>query len=115
MEGPLSEYITLVANDCGYLGNTKEMIVNWVHPLFLKAKSMGSAENIHNWRQVIEGWFANEYWEATKTGMQTLEKKEGWTVVDCEDNMNIIRSTWVLKLKRYPYGLIKQFKARVCA
>ena len=35
MEGLLSEYITLAANNCFYLGNTKEMIVNWIHPLFL--------------------------------------------------------------------------------
>ena len=47
--------------------------------------------------------------------MQTLERKEALTVVDCEDDMNIIISTWVLKLNRYPDGLIKMFKARVCA
>ena len=44
--------------------------------------------------------------------MQTLERKEAWTVIDCEDDMNIIGSTWVLKLKRYPDKLIK-FKAHV--
>ena len=29
--------------------------------------------------------------------------------------MNVIRSTWAFKLKRYPDGLIKKFKARFCA
>ena len=38
-----------------------------------------------------------------------------WKVVDSEDDMNAIRSTWYFKLKRYPYGLIKEFKARFCA
>ena len=84
MEGPLSEYITLAANDCGYSGSTKELIVNWVHPLFLKAKSMASAEDNPNWRQAMEGRFADEYWEAAKIEMQTLEGKEAWTVVDRE-------------------------------
>ena len=29
--------------------------------------------------------------------------------------MNFIRLTWAFKLKRYPDGLIKKFKARFCA
>ena len=29
--------------------------------------------------------------------------------------MNAIRSTWDFKLKQYPDGLIKKFKARFCA
>ena len=29
--------------------------------------------------------------------------------------MNFLRSTWAFKLKRYPDGLIKEFKARFCA
>ena len=28
--------------------------------------------------------------------------------------MNVIKSTWAFKLKRYPYGLINNFKARFC-
>eukprot|EP00970_Alexandrium_tamarense_P013493 scaffold3441_cov152-Alexandrium_tamarense.AAC.1 len=38
-----------------------------------------------------------------------------WTVVEREDDMNIIDSTWAFKLKRYPDGMIKKFKARFCA
>ena len=38
-----------------------------------------------------------------------------WDVVDCEYNMNVIRSTWAFKLNRYPDGLIKKFKSRFCA
>ena len=40
---------------------------------------------------------------------------KAWKVVDREDDMNSIRSTWAFKLKRYPDGLIKKFKARLCA
>ena len=40
---------------------------------------------------------------------------KAWEVVDQEDDMNAIRSTWAFKLKRYPDGLIKKFKARLCA
>ena len=38
-----------------------------------------------------------------------------WEVIDCEDDMNYIKSTWAFNLKRYPDGVIKKFKARFCA
>jgi len=39
MDSPLARYITLAANDCGYGGTAVELIVSYVHPLFLKAHS----------------------------------------------------------------------------
>ena len=38
-----------------------------------------------------------------------------WKVVDFEDYINVIHSTWAFKLKRYPDGLINNFKSRFCA
>ena len=38
-----------------------------------------------------------------------------WEFVDREDDMNVIKSTWAFKLKRYPDGLIKKFKESFCA
>jgi hypothetical protein len=32
LESPLARYITLVANDCGYSGTAKELIVSYIHP-----------------------------------------------------------------------------------
>ena len=28
--------------------------------------------------------------------------------------MNVLKSTWAFKIKRFPNGLVKQFKARFC-
>ncbi len=42
LESPLAKYITLAANDCGYSGTAEELIVSYVHPLFLKAHSAAS-------------------------------------------------------------------------
>ncbi len=39
LASPLAKYITLAANDCGYSGTAQELIVTYVHPLFLKAHS----------------------------------------------------------------------------
>ena len=45
MKCPLSKFIYFAANDCGYTGTRKELVVNWIHPLFLKAKSEASKED----------------------------------------------------------------------
>ena len=40
---------------------------------------------------------------------------EEWEVVERQDDINVLRSTWAFKLKCYPDGLIKKFKALFCA
>ena len=37
-----------------------------------------------------------------------------WDFFDLEDDMNDISLKWACKLKRYPDGLIKKFKSRLC-
>ena len=91
------------------------LIVNYVHPLFLKAKSADSQADNPNWRQAMYVQFADEYWEAAVTKIETLESMGMWKIFDREDDINVIWLTWDFKLKRYPYGLINHFKARLCA
>ena len=38
LDSPISNFLTLAANYCGYEGTTEDIIVNYVHPLFLKSK-----------------------------------------------------------------------------
>ena len=40
---------------------------------------------------------------------------EAWEVVDRGSDMNVIDSIWAFKLKRFPDGMIKKFKAWFCA
>ena len=115
MASPLSKFIHFAANDCGYSGTRLELVANWVHPLFLKAKSEASKEDNPSWRQAMNGPFKEEYWEAACKEIETLQSMEAWEVVDKEDGMNVIQSIWAFKLKRFPDGLIKKFKARFCA
>ncbi len=51
MDSPLAKYITLAANDCGYSGTAKELIVTYVHPLFLKAHSAASKSDNASWKE----------------------------------------------------------------
>ena len=61
MDIPLAKYITLAANDCGYYDTAEELIVSYIHPLFLKAHSAASKEDNPNWKQTTQGKFANKY------------------------------------------------------
>jgi len=49
LASPLAKYITLAANDCGYSGHAVELIVIYVHPLFLKAHSAASKADNPSW------------------------------------------------------------------
>ncbi len=51
MDSPLAKYITLAANDCGYSGTAVELIVTYVHPLFLKAHSAASKLDNPSWKE----------------------------------------------------------------
>jgi hypothetical protein len=51
MDSSLAKYITLAANDYGYSGTVEELIVNYVHPLFLKAHSAVSKLDNPSWKE----------------------------------------------------------------
>ena len=93
LDSPISRFITLAANDFIYEGTNQDLIVNYVHPLFLKAKAAVSQEDNPNWRQAMNGQFADEYWGAAVTDIETLESMHGWEVVQLESEMNILKST----------------------
>ena len=65
----LARFITLAVNGCGCEGTTKELDVNWVHPLFLKAHAEASKQDNPNWNQAINGLFAYEYCKTFCTGL----------------------------------------------
>jgi hypothetical protein len=114
INSPFSKYITLAANDCRYDGTAEELIVSYVHPLFLQAHSAASKLDNPGWQEATQGKFSNDYWKAMELEIFTLESIEAWQVVDWEDKMNVISFTWAFKCKRYSDGLIKKFKARFC-
>ena len=43
--------------------------------------------------------------------IKPLEDMDAWDIVDKEKGMNILDSIWAFKIKCYPDGLIKKFKA----
>ena len=62
----------------------------------------------------MSGPFADKYQKAACTEIKTLDKMEAWDVVEIDDYMNVVDSTWAFKIKRFPYGSIKNFKSWFC-
>ncbi len=106
MACPLSKFIHFAANDCGYSGSCYDLIANWVHPLFLKAKTEASKEDNSSWKQAMSGPLTEEYWKAAIKEIKTLESMDVWEVVDQTDGMNVIDSIWAFKLKQFPDGMV---------
>ena len=75
---PSAKYITLAANDCGYSCTSEELIVNYVHPLFLKAKSDASRKDNPNCREATTGVFADKYCKTIKVKISTFESMGAW-------------------------------------
>jgi hypothetical protein len=53
------------------------LIVSYVHPLFFKA-SASKADN-SSWHEATRRQFADDYWEAMKLEVATLENIDAWS------------------------------------
>lgn len=57
-----------------------------------------------------------KYWKsAIDKEIKALKRNNTWTPMEKPKNVKIIDSKWVFRLKRYPNGQIKEYKARLVA
>jgi hypothetical protein len=84
-------------------------------PHLLKAK-LEADPDMPTFRQAISSPQQEFWWDAMELEMETLEGDlNAWDLVFREDWMkNILPSTWAFKLKHFPDGLAKKYKARFC-
>ena len=82
------------------------------HPSALAAKTYD--ENNPSYEMAMNGPNAEGYRQACQTEIDTLEKMDVWELVDREPWMNVLPSTWALKAKLFPSGLVRKLKARLC-
>ena len=114
--GPLARFITLAASDSGHdPSDVRDLLIKQVHPLFLKAKAAASKSDNPSWKQAMGGQFADEFWKAAVKEYTTLENMDAWEIVDRPPKQKILDIIWAFKIKRYPDGVIKAFKGRICA
>eukprot|EP00804_Cyclotella_cryptica_P016318 CCRYP_009889-RC/>CCRYP_009889-RC protein AED:0.21 eAED:0.80 QI:0/0/0/1/0/0/3/0/571 len=86
-----------------------------VQPHLLTASPAGDTSDSPTYSQAIHSPHAEKWWEAMETELTTLESDlQAWELVPHEPWMHVLPSTWAFRLKRFPNGLAKKFKARFC-
>ena len=60
LEDKLTKF-DFAAADCGFDGSIEALVVNWLHPLMLAAKTASTNGDNPNWKQAMNGPFADEY------------------------------------------------------
>ena len=79
------------------------------------AKNRKDDPDMPTFHQAVNGPNAEDYIEAMKLEVNTLVQQRTWAVIPRTPEMNVLKSTWVFKLKRLPDGTPLKFKARFCA
>jgi len=86
-------------------------------PRLLAARTSSSKYNEDNpsFDMATRGPFQDEFWQAMRVELNTLINEfDCWEYVP-HPGKNVLPSTWAFKIKRYPDGRVKKFKARFCA
>ena len=83
-----------------------------INPLIFSTKA--SDEDNHRWHQAVTGVHAEGFWEAMKLEIDTLSTLGAWSLVPRTREMSILPSTWAFRIKRFPSGLVKNLKFRIC-
>ncbi len=82
----------------------------------MTATSSPYNEDNPSYEMAMRGPFQGEFWKAMETELTTISDDfHCWDLVPRLPGMNILPSTWAFKIKRYPDGSVKKFKARFCA
>jgi hypothetical protein len=91
------------------------LTVEALHPCALKAKAAKSDADNPTWSQAMNSPDADKWFEAMEEELTTLERDlAAWDLVPREPWMHVLPSTWAFRIKRFPNGLVKKFKARFC-
>ena len=78
------------------------------------AAQIGAADTF-KYKEAMNSEYKEKWWQAALDELRVLKDMKVWDVVDRTPGMNVLKSTWVFRIKRFPSGLIKKFKARFCA
>ena len=62
----------------------------------------------------MNGHHTSQFHEAMVVELNTLEEIGDWTQVVRDKTMNVIKSIWDFKVKKYPSGLVCKFKVQFC-
>ena len=83
-----------------------------LHPLAFAAKA--SSNDTPSWNEALHGEHTNGFWKAMLKEISTLNALKAWTLTPRLPHMKVLPSTWAFRIKRFPTGLVKKLKARIC-
>jgi hypothetical protein len=89
-------------------------IENTIDPRAYASKAMQNDPDMPTFHQAMNGEFAEEYIKAMHLEIATLVQQRTWKLEPRTPDLNVIKETWVFKLKRLPDGSPSRFKARFC-
>jgi hypothetical protein len=87
-------------------------------PRILAAHATSSKLNEDNpsFNTATCGQFQAQFWKAMYNKLiKLVQEFDCWDYVPRTPTMKVLPSTWAFKIKRYPDGCIKKFKAQFCA
>ena len=67
--------------------------------------------------EALSGPYKEEFLKAMKLEIEELETHNTWTIVPrstVPEEKTVLPGTWAMKIKRYPDGRLRKFKARFC-
>jgi hypothetical protein len=108
-------YALLMDTEYGLMENLMPNVMA-ASPCLLKASA--TDPDLPTVRQALAGPHKEEFLTAMRSEIRELEEHKTWTVVQRNDlptGANVLPSTWVLRIKRFPDGRLRKFKARFCA
>ena len=77
----------------------------------------GNDPDTPTFNEAMSGPHREQFIKAMYKEIKTLEKLKTWNVIQKSDvptDQKVIPSTWAFKIKRYPDGRLRKFKARFC-
>ena len=81
------------------------------------AKSGTNDADLPSLLEALSGPYKNEWREAMSDEIKALMDRNTWTVINKSQlplNVRVVPSTWAFRIKRYPNGDFRKFKARFC-
>jgi hypothetical protein len=88
--------------------------VEHLDPSIFAAKA--NSEDMPSYEEAMNGPFAEEFKKAMGIEWDMLDVvMKAWELVERQPWMKVLPSTWALRCKKFPDGLIRKLKARCCA
>jgi hypothetical protein len=102
--------------DTGLLDTGDNSLAHLI-PMALRAKK-GTDPDLPNYGAAMRGPHEEEFKKGMWDEIKQLESHNTWRKVkrsSLPEGANVLPSTWAFRIKRLPNGLIRKFKARLCA